>query len=1008
MSTDSHLYRLLDRWRQSCQCGQPLSMEELCRDCPELREQVEQRLAAELANTLTSVPPIRRVEPDDATIPPTLADVPPAPSMTSMGTPVVQGYDIECELARGGMGVVYRARQLPLNRVVALKMILSGVYASPEERLRFLSEAKVIAAISHPGIVQLHDFGTHGGTPYFAMEYCHGGTLARRLDGKPLPPRESARLVEQIVRAVQAAHEKGIIHRDLKPSNVLLSHPSPQPPPRSGEGEKAAAGSPLSASGRGAGGEGLRSAIPKITDFGLARNMFGGSGLTRTGMPLGTPSYMAPEQAMGDKHIGPAADIYSLGAILYECLTGRPPFNAATAMETLEQVCSQEPVTPRSLQPSVPRDLETICSKALQKEPGKRYLGAAELAEDLRRWQAGEPIHARPVGPFGRAVKWVRRRPLLAGMATAMMLVLVSGTAISTYFAIDAREQKRTADTNAELTREALAEVEENLALGLLRALGHYEDKKELNPVELDALEELASLPHERDRVRLVFFENALHCEARAEQLERRLEESVTAAVGLRADLREKTLLVAGDRLRDTSGHRPIRVAAARLVAGLKSDDPRLAREAAGMLIEEMGRLNRPESLQAVARSLRSIAPRIAPEDSAGLGKQIVVRTPRITDTEALRILAETFVALTRRLPPAQASQQVFALGKQVAERASNAIDSEDSDELLGLSQVLAVLASVISSPEAAPLAGQIAGVGGKTTDLPTLLAFSRAFSVLANKLAPEEARRQAALLGKQLDVLARRATGPQALRILSQVLAALAEWLPPEEAKRLAAALDRQVAGLAGKSSEPEDLRALAGAFAALVRWLSHDQATSQATVLARQVATAAESAEPRSLGALSEAFAAVADQLPEAAATARAAALERRVDRSDGANSEELFTQAQSLVALARRLDHEKVKRTAAALAPRLARTIHRQRDNRDMPAVFEKLCELLPPEQLVALLKQPGCVEPGPMIIVRCLGRAYQRDFRDVWDMVEYVRSQGKEIDCFAPLQRDKLSH
>ena len=229
-----------------------------------------------------------------------------------------------------------------------------------------------MAALKHPGIVQVHDFGTLGESPFFAMEFCPGGTLAQKLGGKPLTPEESARLVAQVALAVQAAHESGIIHRDLKPGNVLLDH----------------------------------AGQPKVTDFGLAKRM-DGVDLTVTGTILGTPSYMAPEQARGSKEIGPATDVYSLGAILYECLTGRPPFLSANHHDVLLQVVSDEPVSVRQLN-ALRRfyDLETICSRCLQKEPGKRYPSARELAEELRRWQAGEPVLARPMGPVGKSLKW--------------------------------------------------------------------------------------------------------------------------------------------------------------------------------------------------------------------------------------------------------------------------------------------------------------------------------------------------------------------------------------------------------------------------------------------------------------------------------------------------------------------------------------------------------------------------------------------------------------------------
>jgi signal transduction histidine kinase/tRNA A-37 threonylcarbamoyl transferase component Bud32 len=264
-------------------------------------------------------------------------------------------YELLEEIARGGMGVVYKARQLASNRVVAVKMIR---HAGTEERRRFLVEAEAVARLRHPGIVQVYEVGEHNGLPYFALEFCPGGSLDKKLAGTPLPPREAARLVETLARAVHAVHRQGVVHRDLKPANVLLT-----------------------ADGQA-----------KITDFGLA-NRFDEADRSSSGAVVGTPSYMAPEQVTSQPHqTGPAADTYALGSILYECLTGRPPFKAATVMDTLAQVLNDEPVAPRRLQPKVPRDLETICLKCLRKDPRSRYASAVALAEDLERFLVGRPV----------------------------------------------------------------------------------------------------------------------------------------------------------------------------------------------------------------------------------------------------------------------------------------------------------------------------------------------------------------------------------------------------------------------------------------------------------------------------------------------------------------------------------------------------------------------------------------------------------------------------------------
>jgi serine/threonine protein kinase len=364
------------------------------------------------------------------------------------GQPTVQGYEILGELGRGSMGVVYKARQVRLDRLVALKMILAGGHAGEAELARFRREAEAVAQLQHPGIVQIYEVGEQDGLPYIALEFVAGGSLAAKLAGTPLPPEQAAALLELLARAVHAAHERGIIHRDLKPGNVLLAGE----PGRVSAGWFAPDQSPP-----GADATGLAHLIPKIADFGLARRVEVGHALTATGAVLGTPSYMAPEQAAGEgKRVGPAADVYALGAVLYECLTGRPPFQGPTPLDTLLLVVSTEPVPPRRLQPKVPRDLETICLKGLHKEPAKRYASAAALADDLARFQRGEAIQARPVGRLERGWRWCRRNPALAAALAAVLLALVLGTAVSTWQAAAARQAERRAEASFRQARQAV------------------------------------------------------------------------------------------------------------------------------------------------------------------------------------------------------------------------------------------------------------------------------------------------------------------------------------------------------------------------------------------------------------------------------------------------------------------------------------------------------------------------------------------------------------------------
>jgi WD40 repeat protein len=374
--------------------------------------------------------------------------------------PRIAGYEVLGVLGRGGMGVVYRARHLKLNRIVALKMILSGSFAGPQEQARFHSEAEAVARLQHPNIVQIFDVGEHGEAggptyPYMALEYVEGGTLAQEIAKSLLTARDAAAVVETVARAMHYAHQRGIVHRDLKPANILFA--------------SVVSGPSSVAEERKPAGHGLRTTDYgrlKITDFGLAKLLEGPSGQTETGAVMGTPEYMAPEQAAGQgRAIGPAADVYALGAILYALVSGRPPFKGATLLETLEQVRHREPVPPGQLQPGLPRDLETICLKCLQKEPARRYASAAELADDLGRFLAGEPIKARPVGRLERGVRWCRRYPLVASLLVLLGLALGGATWgwVSALNERDATEVQRQAAVKAgERAEKNQRQAEEN------------------------------------------------------------------------------------------------------------------------------------------------------------------------------------------------------------------------------------------------------------------------------------------------------------------------------------------------------------------------------------------------------------------------------------------------------------------------------------------------------------------------------------------------------------------
>jgi WD40 repeat protein/tRNA A-37 threonylcarbamoyl transferase component Bud32 len=324
--------------------------------------------------------------------------------------PTVPGYEILSELGRGGMGVVYKARQVGLKRLVALKMIRNHDLAGPTDLARFKNEAEALAVLQHPNIVQIHEVGAIDGAPYLSLEYVDGGALDRKVKEQPLTLPAAVELVETLARAVHAAHLRGIIHRDLKPGNVLLT----------------------------------RTGQPKITDFGVAKKLEDPNLRTQTGAVLGTPNYMAPEQARGrTRETGPAADVYSLGAILYDLITGQPPFMAASPLETLQEVFDQEPVPPRVLNRAVSRDLETICLKCLQKERDRRYASAELLADDLKHLREGQPILARPVSRRERVYRWCRRNPLVAGLLASVAGIFLAAFVLvswSYWQAVEARD----------------------------------------------------------------------------------------------------------------------------------------------------------------------------------------------------------------------------------------------------------------------------------------------------------------------------------------------------------------------------------------------------------------------------------------------------------------------------------------------------------------------------------------------------------------------------------------
>jgi hypothetical protein len=725
---------LIARYLEAMQAGAPTDRAGLLADYPEVADELRE-FFADLDGFAAVASPLRQDPAGTLPLDATLTDV--RPPGRSFGD-----YELLEEIARGGMGVVHRARQRSLNRVVALKMILAGEFASPDEVQRFRREAERAAGLDHPNIVPIYEVGEHNGHHFFSMKLMEGDSLARaRERGSRVGPKEAARLVAVAARAVHYAHQRGILHRDIKPANILLDT----------DGQ------------------------PHVTDFGLAKRVAEGVSLTQSGVIVGTAAYMPPEQARGlVRGLTTAADVFGLGAVLYELLAGRPPFHAATVFETLAQVLHDDPVPPSRLVAAVPRDLETICLKSLRKDPARRYESALALAEDLERWGRGEPIQARPAGRAERLAKWARRKPAVAGLLAALALVTVAGVSgMAVLYARAVREAKSATD--------ALEVADKTLAESLLQPIGrgpHPRVQRGMGPwfatpqppwglafdeIEVNSLTRLASLPREQTRLR--FLEAALSRPQSARRVGLRADLIAQSLVGLDRGRKARVEALLAGRLRD--GDPTARQVSTLLLAILGPDDAPLAGETALILSRHMIALTTPEESDSQAEcdrwyltveessaAIEGLAGRLSAKDAAEVMGHLLEALAKGHFPMAAGVdvwpqmwylLHGPLEALVHRLGPSEAGE----LGR----RGLALLEKVDWQQRPALAQLLAALAARQTPAEAqalcTPAAERLARTSSGTA--PWGSAEAAALVALARHLPPAEAEKVRAAAAERI-----------------------------------------------------------------------------------------------------------------------------------------------------------------------------------------------------------------------------------------------------------------
>ena len=749
MASDDHeerVERVIAEFLAAEDAGTPLDRDAVLAQHPDLADELRTffrdhdrigRMAA----------PLREAGPDETVDSDTMAD-PELPR----GTRVVYfgDYELVRELGRGGMGIVYRARQISLNRLVALKMLKSDVLASDDERRRFRNEAEAVAVLDHPHIVPILEVGEHEGHRYFTMKLVEGPSLDHTLGEYTSDPKAAARLVATATEAVHHAHQRGILHRDLKPSNILLDE----------RGE------------------------PYITDFGLAKRVKADSELTHSGAILGTPAYMAPEQASGHRGVvTTASDVYGLGAVLYALLTGKAPFSGDSVVDTLEQVRERAPEPPSKLNQATPRDLEVICLKCLEKDPARRYGTAQDLAADLRRWLAAEPIAARPVGRLERGWLWARRNPVVAGLIASVALALILGAVVSSVFAVQA--------VNAERS------LERAFARSLAKPLNpDADDATSISEPERESLWQLAGYDGESLRLR---FLDAADDPLVLRQLRARSEPAAVAALGLDPERRAKASQMLVERLRDPALPLESKVELAFLLLEIEDRHRVATEQAADVLIQAFWG---PVSQQLRSRwekRLKEVAKQIEPNAA---GQVMLAVMEHVADADGLTGWAEALASLATRLEPPGAAKLFSPAADQLAAALERGANSDARVELAdGLASLVSRLspseAAKLCSPAAKQLAAALEGENGPPDISGRKEGLLGSLLAVAANLDPGDAvataRKLAASLGHNTDAYARRRVAVAVSGVVWGRDAAEAERVCAPAAKTLADALEHE-----------------------------------------------------------------------------------------------------------------------------------------------------------------------------------------------------------------------